>query len=131
MIFVCILVLVIIVVVLVFFGNVLVLDKFKIGYLCVMDDVQVMVVYEVGFYKKYGLDVELIEFKFGIDLVKVIVGGQLDSGVFGFFNVVVWVFKGVDLKVVGGVQLGYYVLVVCEDFGINKVVDLKGKILVL
>jgi NitT/TauT family transport system ATP-binding protein len=53
-----------------------------------------MAAYEAGLYKKYGLDVELIEFKSGTDLVKAIVGGQLDSGVFGFSNAVAWASKG-------------------------------------
>ncbi|NQE28290.1 ABC transporter substrate-binding protein, partial [Herbaspirillum seropedicae] len=64
-----------------FSGNAFALEKFKIGYLRVMDDAQAMAAYEAGLYKKYGLDVELIEFKSGTDLVKAIVGGQLDSGV--------------------------------------------------
>jgi hypothetical protein len=88
-----------------------------------------MAAYEAGLYKKYGLDVELIEFKSGTDLVKAIVGGQLDSGVFGFSNAVAWASKGADLKVVGGAQLGYHALVAREDSGINKVADLKGKTL--
>ena len=112
-----------------FSGNALALEKFKIGYLRVMDDAQAMAAYEAGLYKKYGLDVELIEFKSGTDLVKAIVGGQLDSGVFGFSNAVAWASKGADLKVVGGAQLGYHALVAREDSGINKVADLKGKTL--
>src|ERR1700750_330780 len=69
-------------------GNAMALEKFKIGYLRVMDDAQAMAAYEAGLYKKYGLDVELIEFKSGTDLIKAIVGGQLDTGVFGFTNAV-------------------------------------------
>ncbi len=40
--------------------------------------------------KKAGLDSELIEFKSGTDLIKAIVGGQLDIGVLGFTNAVAW-----------------------------------------
>jgi NitT/TauT family transport system substrate-binding protein len=104
-------------------------DKFKVGYLRVMDDAQAIAAYEGGLYKKHGLDVELIEFKSGTDLIKAIVGGQLDTGVLGFTNAVAWASKGADLKVVGGAQEGYHALVVREDSGINKVADLKGRTL--
>lgn len=104
-------------------------DKFKVGYLRVMDDAQAIAAFEGGFYKKHGLDVELIEFKSGTDLIKALVSGQLDTGVLGFTNAVAWASKGADLKVVGGAQLGYHALVVREDVGINKVADLKGKTL--
>ncbi len=101
-------------------------DKFKVGYLRVMDDAQAIAAYEGGFYKKQGLDVELVEFKSGTDLIKAIIGGQLDTGVLGFTNAVAWASKGADLKVVGGAQQGYHALVVRDDSGINKVADLKG-----
>ncbi|WP_292935909.1 ABC transporter substrate-binding protein [Noviherbaspirillum sp.] len=104
-------------------------EKFKVGYLRVMDDAQAIVAQEAGFYKKQGLDVELVEFKSGTDLIKAIVGGQLDSGVLGFTNALAWASKGADLKVVGGAQQGYHALVVREDAGIKTVADLKGKTL--
>lgn len=104
-------------------------EKFKIGYLRVMDDAQAIVAHEGGFYKKQGLDVELIEFKSGTDLIKAIVGGQLDSGVLGFTNAVAWASKGADLKVVGGAQHGYHAIVARDDSGIRTVADLKGKTL--
>jgi NitT/TauT family transport system substrate-binding protein len=110
-------------------GQALAADKFKVGYLRVMDDAQAIVAHEGGFYKKHGLDVELVEFKSGTDLIKAIVGGQLDSGVLGFTNAVAWASKGADLKVVGGAQHGYHAIVVRDDSGIKKVADLKGRTL--
>jgi NitT/TauT family transport system substrate-binding protein len=104
-------------------------DKFKVGYLRVMDDAQAIVAHEGGFYKKQGLDVELVEFKSGTDLIKAIVGGQLDSGVLGFTNAVAWASKGADLKVVGGAQYGYHALIARDESGIKTVADLKGKTL--
>lgn len=104
-------------------------EKFKVGYLRVMDDAQAIVAHEGGFYKKQGLDVELVEFKSGTDLIKAIVGGQLDSGVLGFTNAVAWASKGADLKVVGGAQHGYHAIVVRDESGIKTVADLKGKTL--
>lgn len=104
-------------------------DKFKIGYLRVMDDAQAIAAYEGGFYKKHGLDVELVEFKSGTDLIKAIVGGQLDTGVLGFTNALAWASKGADLKVVGGAQNGYHAIVVRDDSGIKNVAGLKGRTL--
>lgn len=110
-------------------GQALAAEKFKVGYLRVMDDAQAIAAFEGGFYKKHGLDVELTEFKSGTDLIKALVSGQVDSGVLGFTNAVAWASKGADLKVVGGAQLGYHAIVAREDVGINKVSDLKGKTL--
>jgi NitT/TauT family transport system substrate-binding protein len=110
-------------------GHAMAAEKFKVGYLRVMDDAQAILAHEGGFYKKHGLDVELVEFKSGTDLIKAIVGGQLDSGVLGFTNAVAWASKGADLKVVGGAQHGYHAIVVREETGIKDVAGLKGKIL--
>lgn len=104
-------------------------EKFKVGYLRVMDDAQAIAAFEGGFYKKHGLDVELVEFKSGTDLIKAIVGGQLDTGVLGFTNAVAWASKGADLKVIGGAQHGYHAIVVREETGIKDVAGLKGKTL--
>ena len=101
-------------------------EPFKIGYLRVMDDSQAIAAYEGKFYEKQGLDVQLVEFKSGTDLIKAIVGGQLDTGVLGFTNAASWSSRGADLKVVAGAQRGFHALVVREDTGINDVADLKG-----
>ena len=42
-------------------------EKFRVGYLRVLDDAQAIVAQEGGFYKNAGLDSELIEFKSGTD----------------------------------------------------------------
>ncbi|HUH61082.1 MAG TPA: ABC transporter substrate-binding protein [Candidimonas sp.] len=107
-------------------GQAMAADKFRVGYLRVMDDAQAITAYEGGFYKKHGLDVEMVEFKSGTDLIKAIVGGQLDTGVLGFTNAASWSSKGADLKVVSGAQHGYHAIVVRDDSGINDVAGLKG-----
>lgn len=99
----------------------------KIGYLNVMDDAQAMLAKDGGFYEKQGLDVELVQFSSGTDLVKALVGGKLDAGVLGFTNAVTWVAQGADVKVVGGAQQGYHSILVNKGSGIKTVADLKGK----
>ncbi|WP_166246345.1 ABC transporter substrate-binding protein [Paenibacillus turpanensis] len=99
----------------------------RVGYLNVMDDAQAMLAYDAGFYEKNGLKVEMQLFSSGTDLIKGIVGGQLDAGVLGFTNAITWGDKGAGLKVVGGAQLGYHSLLVSKDSDIKSVADLKGK----
>lgn len=101
-------------------------DPFKVGYIRVMDDAQAIAAFEGKFYEKHGLDVQLVEFKSGTDLIKAIVGGQLDTGVLGFTNAASWSSRGADLKVVSGAQRGFHALVVRDDANINTVADLKG-----
>lgn len=112
-----------------FAGQSFAAEKLRVGYLRVMDDAQAIAAYEGGFYEKHGLDVELVEFQSGTDLIKAIVGGQLDTGVLGFTNAASWSSRGADLKVVGGAQHGFHAIVVREDAGIETVADLKGKTL--
>ena len=110
-------------------GHSLAAEKLRVGYLRVMDDAQAILAHEGGFYKKHGVDVELVEFKSGTDLIKAIVGGQLDTGVLGFTNAIAWASKGADLKVVGGAQQGYHAILVREETGIKDVAGLKGRTL--
>lgn len=112
-----------------FAGQAFAAEKLRVGYLRVMDDAQAIAAYEGGYYKKHGLDVELVEFQSGTDLIKAIVGGQLDTGVLGFTNAASWSSRGADLKVVGGAQHGFHAIVVREDANIDTVADLKGKML--
>lgn len=99
----------------------------KVGYLNVMDDAQAMVAFDAKLYEKNGLNVKMQAFDSGTDLIKAMVGGDVDAGVLGFTNAVTWASKGAGLKVVGGAQMGFHSILVRNDSGINKVEDLKGK----
>ncbi|RAV20228.1 ABC transporter substrate-binding protein [Paenibacillus contaminans] len=98
-----------------------------IGYLAVMDDAQALLAKEAQFYEKQGLKAEMKLFGSGTDLIKAIVGGQVDAGVLGFTNAATWAAKGADLKVVGGAQMGFHSILVNKDSDIKSVADLKGK----
>lgn len=98
-----------------------------VGYLNVMDDAQAMLAYDAKMYEKHGLTVKMQAFESGTDLIKAMVGGQVDAGVLGFTNAVTWASKGAGLKVVGGAQLGFHSILVRNDSGIKSVEDLKGK----
>lgn len=102
-------------------------QKVRIGYLNVMDDAQTILAQEAGLYKKQGLDAELQLFNSGTDLIKAIIGGQLDAGILGFTNALSWLDKGANLKIVGGAQMGYHSLLVRENSGIRSIADLKGR----
>ncbi|WP_276353283.1 ABC transporter substrate-binding protein [Cohnella caldifontis] len=102
-------------------------QKLTLGYLSVMDDAQTILAYQAGIYKQHGLDVDMKVFASGTDLIKAMVGGQVDGGVLGFTNALSWLDKGSDLKIVGGAQIGYHSLLVGADSGILTVDQLKGK----
>lgn len=103
-------------------------EKVRIGYLNVMDDAQAILAYRAGLYEKHGLDVEMTLFTSGTDLIKQMVGGNLDAGVLGFTNALSWIDKGSDLKIVGGAQMGYHAMLVAPDSGIESIADLEGKV---
>lgn len=98
-----------------------------VGYLNVMDDAQAMLAFDAKLYEKHGLNVKMQAFESGTDLIKAMVGNQVDAGVLGFTNAVTWASKGAGLKVVGGAQLGFHSILVRNDSGIKTIEDLKGK----
>lgn len=102
------------------------LEAINVGYVRVMDDAQVLVAHEGGYFQQQGLAAKLVEFSSGTDLIKAIVGGQLDYGVLGFTNAFSWASRGADLKVIGGAQHGYHSIVVRNDTEISDVAGLKG-----
>lgn len=103
------------------------LYQVRVGYLNVMDDAQAILASEAKLYEKHGIDETMQLFNSGTDLIKAIVGGQIDVGVLGFTNALTWIDKGADIKIVGGAQMGYHSMLVRKDSGIQTLADLKGK----
>ncbi|WP_274364584.1 ABC transporter substrate-binding protein [Paenibacillus thermotolerans] len=101
--------------------------KLRLGYLNVMDDAQTILAYRADLYKKHGIDAEMQMFTSGTDLIKAIVGGQIDAGVLGFTNALSWLDKGADLKIVGAAQTGYHSMLVGKDSEVTSLDQLKGK----
>ncbi|HJV44167.1 MAG TPA: ABC transporter substrate-binding protein [Bacillota bacterium] len=103
------------------------LKKITVGYIMVMDDAPAILANDAKLYEKHGIQADLKMFSSGTDLIKAIVGGQVDVGVLGFTNALSWLEKGADLKVIGGAQMGYHSMIVRKDSDIKDIKDLKGK----
>jgi NitT/TauT family transport system substrate-binding protein len=103
------------------------LKKVTVGYIMVMDDAPAILANDAKLYEKHGIEADLKLFSSGTDLIKAIVGGQVDIGVLGFTNALSWLEKGADLKVIGGAQMGYHSMIVGKNSNIKDIKDLKGK----
>ncbi len=102
-------------------------NSIRIGYVNVLDDAPVHVAYEAGFYEDEGLDVDLMQFASGTDLIKGIVSGRLDLGVLGFTNALTWASRGAELRIVGGAQRSFHSVLTRTDSGIDTVEELKAR----
>lgn len=101
----------------------------KVGYLPVTGHAKFFVAKEQGFFKKEGLDVDLVEFQNSADGINAVVAGKLDVGAFGTTAPLVFYSKGSDLKIIGGIMGQDAALVVKPELAgtIRSINDLKGK----
>ncbi|WP_344782417.1 ABC transporter substrate-binding protein [Microbacterium kribbense] len=87
-------------------GDATALTKLKAG-ICVPNDADLAlppyVAQESGFFTDEGLDVEIVSFQGGADMVKGIVGGSVDVGVCGAIDAVAASAKGIPMKIVAGI----------------------------
>lgn len=82
---------------------------------------------ELGYYEDAGLDVELKEFDFGVDLSTVIEQGKAEFAV-GRSSLLIDKIEGKDIVALGAIyQYSPLMLLVRGDSGIEKIKDLKGK----
>ena len=99
----------------------------KIGYLPSDHDAALFVADAQGLYKKEGIDVELVQFNNGGDLMTAMASGDVDVGYVGIAPVLSSVEKGVPVKVISSAQTEGSGIVVTDESGITSGADLAGK----
>jgi NitT/TauT family transport system substrate-binding protein len=83
-----------------------------------------------GFFDKYNLDVELINFSGSTDqLLEAISTGKADAGIGMALRWLKPLEQGFDVKITTGIHGGCMRLFAAKDSGIRKLVDFKGKTL--
>jgi NitT/TauT family transport system substrate-binding protein len=85
---------------------------------------------EQGIFEKYGLDVDLINFGGSTDaLLEAIASGKADGGVGMALRWLKALEQGFDVKITAGTHGGCTRLVALKTSGIEKLADLKGKVI--
>jgi ABC-type nitrate/sulfonate/bicarbonate transport system substrate-binding protein/serine phosphatase RsbU (regulator of sigma subunit) len=84
---------------------------------------------ELGFYSEVGLNPELKEFDFGIDIVDEVVSGRSDFGI-GYSSIIIEKAKGREIRGISATfQSSPAVLITKKRHDIKTISDLRGKIL--
>lgn len=102
-------------------------QKIRVGWVYAMGNAPVIVAEQKGLFKKYGLDVEVIEFTSGPLLFQSLAGQQIDIAYTGFPPVTHWYARGLKTTTVAKVNFGLSAVLVRKDSGIRTLADLKGK----
>jgi len=86
---------------------------------------------EKGFYKERGLDVEIKEFQYGINIVEDVEQNKATFGV-GYPSIILEKSLGTDIVLIGTIlQSSPHVLVSLKSSGINSIRDFKNKKLMI
>ena len=108
----------------------------RVGYMPIAEELPKMVANEQGFFKKHGLDAELVRFESGPDMGTALLGGSIQFGMIGTPGLINAAVAGRPLvaivdngsNVVGPSGYEYYTgLVVLDKSPIKTIGDLKGK----
>ena len=102
-------------------------NKVTIGYLPSDHDAALFVADQQGLYKQKGIEVELVQFNNGGDLMTAMASGKVDVGYVGISPVLSSVEKGVPVKIISAAQNEGSGVVVSQNSGINAPADLNGK----
>lgn len=102
-------------------------NTLDIGYLPSDHDSALFVANSQGEFSKAGINVRLVQFNNGGDLMTAMASGDIDAGYVGITPVLSAMEKGVPIKVISAVQTEGSAIVVSPDSGINSVSDLEGK----
>ncbi len=110
--------------------------KVRLGYMPIAEELPKFVASEKGFFKKQGLDVELLRFESGPDMGTALLGGSIQIGMIGTPGLINAAVAGRPLvaivdngsNVVGRSGYEYYTgLVVLDESPVKNIGDLKGK----
>jgi len=102
-------------------------DKIRMGSRNTNLDV---VLLESGVAKKYGLDIEVVRIKTGIEMAEALIGGGIDIGIVGAAPLVSALLKTNKIVLLGSAWItdgGYAKILVRKDSPIKSIEDLKGK----
>jgi len=115
-------------------GSALGAEKVKIGHLAVIPSLPTYVAMEKGFFTEQGLDVELVPFQSGTDIIDALIAGRIDadcmSAITGFWFVAQNVTDRFKLFLVYAADSNVdntMVVVVKKDSPLKSLKDLKGK----
>ncbi|MCR4431657.1 MAG: ABC transporter substrate-binding protein [Tepidanaerobacteraceae bacterium] len=109
--------------------------KVTVGLKQVVSDAGVLIGLAKGYYRDLGIEIEMVQFNTGQDMINALGAGQLDVGctvtASGLFNAML---RGIPIKIVAdkGINVagqGYYRLMIRKDLAekIGDFKDLKGK----
>ena len=102
-------------------------NKVTIGYLPSDHDAALFVADQQGLYKQKGIDVELVQFNNGGDLMTAMASGKVDVGYVGISPVLSSVEKGVPVKIISAAQNEGSGIVISNNSNISSAADLSGK----
>ena len=102
-------------------------DTVKIGYLPSDHDAALFVADAQGYYKDKGINIEMVQFNNGGDLMTAMASGDVDVGYVGISPVLSSVSAGVPVKVISAAQTEGSGIIVTDDSDIDDADDLDGK----
>jgi NitT/TauT family transport system substrate-binding protein len=102
-------------------------DTVNIGYLITDHDAPLYIAKTKGFLEKYGMNVKLVNFNSGPEIMTQIAGGNIDIGLAGVPPVILAYDKDPTIKIVAAVHKNGSGLFVKKGSSITKFTDLKSK----
>lgn len=102
-------------------------ESIKIGTNRAIGASAIYVAKELGYFDDINVEVEVLDFSDGTAIMEAMAAGELDMCVVGAMPVAVWNAKGLDVRILEGVNNGGHVILTRDDTGIQSVSDLEGK----
>ena len=102
-------------------------DKITIGYLPSDHDSALFVAEAQGLYEEKGIEVKIVQFNNGGDLMTAMASGKVDVGYVGISPVLSSIEKGVPVKIISSAQTEGSGIIVSDNSGIYSAADLESK----